>query len=500
MSNNNKEEEKPSRFSRSEIAGSFQSDSSSGTANMTDDEENTYFEGEVFTPEMIYEQREKEMAFIDEEVSTSKRNEHAELPRTRLFPLRELPRIRVPPPSESPRAIPLEATVVDENDDAERVREKMEEEKEHLRRYMAEETNRLQKRVSDLQEEQRGKRRRSIGILLVLVLLGVGAIGAWWWWGRDNTLVESSTDVPSEPSYLYDSPTSEECDAISTNDFNVDSKDLISRHFIIEMDVSLESADGTVFDDISGDLLLHLEERLQEIMMPELAGCSEEDPSSSLRSEARTGGLLHRYVIAHAIADVFHNEGQNCEARRAGTSCFSVTVELELFLKGDETTLTITNLITGVFAGEPLVDKLDLDVPFEGVEVTNVFSDNPTITDSPASSPTCPLPASYFYDEGYFEEDEIHFGDKFEMYCDEAHPKDIVALKQRPDSCDYECLGTILLSTHQTYCDDHEEHEEVEFYIMLKGDHDLDDTILFGYLNDGITFPNCEDELIFVTS
>ena len=104
---------------------------------MTDDEENTYFEGEVFTPEMIYEQREKEMAFIDEEVSTSERNEPAELPRTRLFPLRELPRIRVPPPNESPRAIPLEATVVDENDDAERVREKMEEEKEHLRRYMA---------------------------------------------------------------------------------------------------------------------------------------------------------------------------------------------------------------------------------------------------------------------------------------------------------------------------------------------------------------------------
>ena len=186
----------------------------SSTSTMSDDEleeDNSFFEGEIITPRMIYEQRDKLMQMEEATavvaVADNNKNEVERSSRTDEGAA-TVERIDVERDIEAPSTVnnnnaaeqAIEATVVDENDDVERVRKVLVKEKEMLRQQMAAEANQLRKRVSDLQEQQQGKKRSMVISCFVVLVIVIGAITGAWWWISNNGLSFSSKSQESSPS------------------------------------------------------------------------------------------------------------------------------------------------------------------------------------------------------------------------------------------------------------------------------------------------------------
>ncbi|CAJ1931433.1 unnamed protein product [Cylindrotheca closterium] len=180
------------------------------------------------------------------------------------------------------------------------------------------------------------------------------------------------TQSPNELQ-IYNAPTDEECWSIARGLLSPD--ELMARSFQLNMDVTLLQATS-----MTDELELELTEKMQQYLVPALAGCPDDEVGNRNRQLAST-----EFVIAGGTVAVDTNVNQECEDD-AETHCVRAVASLDLLLKGDMSTFELIALMVDVFSRVPLVTRLRLDLPFTTVVVVLVDSVSPT--DSPSVAPS----------------------------------------------------------------------------------------------------------------
>jgi hypothetical protein len=205
---------------------------------------------------------------------------------------------------------------------------------------------------------------------------------------QTDSPVVPTTESPTESVPFYDPPSEEDCLAIANNDSVEDQNLLVAKALEMEFDVTLngEQVVSSWLDDFT--------EKMEEYLALLLTGCLEDTQQDVVAGDQ--GSTRHhrklarniRYVIANVIASGKYNIDQSCQAG-AEQPCYRIFASLQLFLKGDETVLSLVTLITDLLesdqADRSLVERLDLPSSFKTVEVVGTNNLN---TESPTSHPT----------------------------------------------------------------------------------------------------------------
>lgn len=394
---------------------------------------------------------------------------------------------------------------------------------ERIRRSMQEETDRLRRRLSDMQEEKKNSSatlKRSIIIICIIGgLVAVAAVAVWWYTQSSSEIVlpvgtNTSTPHPitlaPTQDNMYDRPSSEDCLAIGNGSDVGNQETMILKNFVLSMDVLLANHEMHL-DEL---MLLELEEKIQLLLMPDLAGCFDPSSSSSKdnqflqpaqaqnlsSSSISTTANENNYVIGNALVlTQYLGDDHQCRIVVAEKPCFRVSANLDLYLKGDEKILILNALITQVFGGsEPLVDRLGLQGgTFKRIEITNLISNNPTDpspTNMPSSlqmpiqktsNPTTLIPSSvpsvritfeptdlestngdvllptsppsacvdpsYYFYHGLFSKVDGHSNGRYEIDCN-GELTDIIVLKEQSNPCEVQCLGSMYRSEYHLAC------------------------------------------------
>jgi hypothetical protein len=186
----------------------------------------------------------------------------------------------------------------------------------------------------------------------------------------------------------YDSPTTTQCVRIGEGNGIYGQDSLLIKTFNLDIDLTLNLGTSNI-----SPMVKTLTEKMQEVLAPALAGCTNESPVVSTQGIRGNGRrkLVREYVVANVMIEAEHQDMESCSPVASG-ACFRVVAELTLFLKGYETNLQLINHIASVFGKSELVDELQLSAPFLAVEVVNVAASALT-TDAPTLAPTIPATA-----------------------------------------------------------------------------------------------------------
>jgi hypothetical protein len=304
-----------------------------------------------------------------------------------------------------------------------------------------------------------------------------------------NPTANPTTNFPSAnptlnptETVLFDPPTPEDCQAMSNGDAVVSQSFMITKNFTLAVDVSLVvDTDVTEFEPA-------LQERIQRILVPEMAGCSdlsrqlvEEQDSASTKSDFSRKLGTANYVIGNGLVTVECDTEATCE-EASEQPCYRCSVALELLLKGDERILNLLTIITEVFAVDSLTEVLELGQPFRRIVAVSVESGTPTEaptpsptplasdppTDAPSSGPTevpsstnlpslrpskptpqCPPWNDWF--EGPFEINVVSES-AYSIGCD-GFPTSILVLVSDDDYC-VRCIGLLVATDFEPACKD----------------------------------------------
>ncbi|CAJ1953927.1 unnamed protein product [Cylindrotheca closterium] len=182
------------------------------------------------------------------------------------------------------------------------------------------------------------------------------------------------SSTPTE-TLIYEPPSEEDCVAVSNGDDLVGQENLNLQTFNIPMDVVLSTpVDSEI---VRGAL----QERLQEMLMPELIGCA----SASRRVRGRQL-VSSPYTIANGKVLVQVGQDTPC-TRSTEPNCLHVSVKLDMYVRGSERPFDLVSLILQVLGPEGLLtSKLSLQSPFLQIFIVTVASG--TITLAPSSTPT----------------------------------------------------------------------------------------------------------------
>jgi hypothetical protein len=164
----------------------------------------------------------------------------------------------------------------------------------------------------------------------------------------------------------YDPPSPEECAAIANGTVVDGQEDATVQSFDIHIQVTLAyEADMAV-------LLTEMTQQIQETLLPLLVGCDDDAPTTN--------------VIANGGVNAKQNEAQSCSDGAAGP-CHSVIVTMDLYLKGEESSETLKETISNVFAGDHLINNLRSSSPVEQIDFIEVVQSEPS-TDEPTLGPS----------------------------------------------------------------------------------------------------------------
>lgn len=204
----------------------------------------------------------------------------------------------------------------------------------------------------------------------------------------------ASPSAPPSELILYDPPSEQDCTDIRNRDPVEGRENLTTKIFGIEFDVSV-LAESEV-ETWSGELVGGLEENL----VPALAGCSHS--IERLLNDAVIPSMLGvrrlvniRYVIADATVEeaIASEIDQGCQTG-APLPCYRLTTNLLLYLKGDERSSSLIDLVNEVVQPDDsnvtLVERLGLSSFFQSVVAVGVTNLNPTAQPSvfPSSKPS----------------------------------------------------------------------------------------------------------------
>jgi hypothetical protein len=200
------------------------------------------------------------------------------------------------------------------------------------------------------------------------------------------------TPTPTEPpslTLLYDPPTPEECVAIASGE-DLDGQDTLT---IRNFQVFLESVfDSEINSEINNELVaLELQENMQQLLMPEIAGCSDETSNRrKMRGSTNDNRKLGAgaFVVANGLVSV-RLADTSCVVVSLETPCLHAIASIDLYLKGPQRILDLINIFISVFGlgrEDSLVQKLNLLQPYKEIIITSIDSGDPT--PAPSSAPT----------------------------------------------------------------------------------------------------------------
>ncbi|CAJ1953926.1 unnamed protein product [Cylindrotheca closterium] len=182
------------------------------------------------------------------------------------------------------------------------------------------------------------------------------------------------SSTPTE-TLIYEPPSEEDCVAVSNGDDLVGQEDFNLQTFNIPMDVVLS---GPVDSEI---VRVELQERIQEMLMPNLIGCFFD--TRRVRGRQLVSSP---YTVANGKVLVQARPDTPC-TRSTEPNCLNVSVKLDMYVRGSERPFDLISLIVQVLGPEALlVNKLSLQPPFLQIFIVMVASG--TITLSPSSTPT----------------------------------------------------------------------------------------------------------------
>ncbi|KAL3927890.1 MAG: hypothetical protein SGBAC_012890 [Bacillariaceae sp.] len=162
----------------------------------------------------------------------------------------------------------------------------------------------------------------------------------------------------SSPSIQDDgSPSQETCDAIANGTPVSGQEDVVV--VVKEYDILMDAT----FDSETEDLSLHtmvLEEEIQRILMPMLAGCSNQ----------RRRLQLENYVV-NALADVEVVAGAECLVN-SERPCYRYVANLTIYFSSTASTADFMESIDAEFRAIPLVERLNLLPPFKAISIVRI--------------------------------------------------------------------------------------------------------------------------------
>eukprot|EP00980_Cylindrotheca_fusiformis_P002570 scaffold609_cov130-Cylindrotheca_fusiformis.AAC.6 len=285
--------------------------------------------------------------------------------------------------STTREALELEATIVNEQADIDRLRKLVEEEQRERQ---------TQKDHIVLAESVPGDDQktwyRNPKLLLLLLVLVIGiSVGAYF--GASSNTEDSAraiqTASPTETP-VYDPPTPEECIAIRNGEWEDQGSNLI-RIFHLSLDVTF--APQAVELNIPEVTPPQLQESIQGFIIPELTGCKKviNNPGVRRRMTSTTRQLeAEPFVVANGAVKVQLGESTKC-LESTENLCLKFVSRIQLFLKGPERNVDMINTLATTFGVDDLVQELGLPtihyhqiniVSVEAIEVTPAPSQMPS--------------------------------------------------------------------------------------------------------------------------
>jgi hypothetical protein len=276
---------------------------------------------------------------------------------------------------EEPAPVVAQAVVGDEEVGTENEKLKMmEEEKAHERRQMEdpmirteEEKEILRRRMENAMirtEEKKRRNKHRMHIFIFVVVVIIAGVGAYFGTRGSSTDNADGEATPTE-LILYDAPTPEDCEKIGAGIAIEEEDQLLERSFNMLIDIQL-----TVQADIQV-LLLDFQERFQQVLVPDLAGCSMQN---------------NPYVIANGIVTVGVSVDMACQVE--SDTCHAAVANLLLKVRGEERIFNLLGIILEVVGKIDLEEKLQLGPPFDQITVIQIYSTDETPSASPTAFPT----------------------------------------------------------------------------------------------------------------
>jgi len=185
----------------------------------------------------------------------------------------------------------------------------------------------------------------------------------------------SPTVAPTTEDLLYGPNSAEDCAAIALNETVDGQEALIVRTIFIDIDVSLTLQLSDPIEAVE-----EMASSMQETLGPRLADC----PGDGRRLQM-DGKPIERNVVGNAVFAADYRPEASCDTD-SPAPCMRVHVMLNLFLKGEVETVSLTNRISSMFGQGDLTGVLGLGAPFAQILVVS-FWDSPPQQWPPSSLP-----------------------------------------------------------------------------------------------------------------
>lgn len=200
-----------------------------------------------------------------------------------------------------------------------------------------------------------------------------------------DTVTSMPSATPTD-GLLFDPPTPAECSALIRGGAVEGQDGMHTKMVYVEIEITLSAQTEL------GALKQLLKEKLQEVVVPELAGCANIPQNTFSTRGGRRLSEASRYAIANAAVDIFSPVNGSCNIA-SGPLCYSFTASFDLSLKGDDVrVVTLISLMSGIFgANDSWISKLGLGSPVELISFENIYMND--ISESPSASPTTAKPS-----------------------------------------------------------------------------------------------------------
>jgi hypothetical protein len=256
----------------------------------------------------------------------------------------------------------------------------------------------------DENESQRSKRKLRVILSFFFCFIAIVAGVVYFITDKTTTTTESPQTVigispsmlpvsnsPSKDLSFYDPPSPDTCSIIAEGQNTMDQSDMIAESFIV-------SLEGTLIFEVGPDIwesaLKELKQKIQQRMMPAIAGCPEDRfDGRNLRRKGRVDLAMEpRHLdvtellirIANALVETRYNWLEAC-------SDAAICIDIMVIVYSEDVIdpTVMSNHIEGVFNSKdslPIFLELDL---FANLDVTDVDTYIPTST--PSTTPTMSL-------------------------------------------------------------------------------------------------------------
>ncbi|CAJ1946429.1 unnamed protein product [Cylindrotheca closterium] len=160
-------------------------------------------------------------------------------------------------------------------------------------------------------------------------------------------------------------PSQEICDAISNGTQVPGQESLVPQEYDIFMDVMLESESELVL------ITIELEQKLQSLLMPSLAGCDD--------------NALRDNLILNALVDAGAGTNGTC-LPESESPCYRYVIHLYIYIDSIISSADFLEEIMAKFREIPLVERLGLLSPFKRITIVEIISE--ATSTGPSVNPT----------------------------------------------------------------------------------------------------------------